>query len=119
MSEQQPVAMPDARKPWEVEYSLRVKFAASYLDIMDTTGTKRQLATTAYGANGDLDKWCKERIEMILARCSQLVADNGPLSIAALSVVRASSERLHERGLFGNALAAGTMKIDEAPVLDS
>ena len=94
---------PDPRPPWELEYCLRLKFAVSYLDLMATTGTQRQLIINAYGANGDLDQWCRDRISRVLTKCSQLVADNGPLSIAALGAARDYAERLRRTGLFGNA----------------
>ena len=119
------MTQPDTRPRWEIEYCLRLNFASTYLDMMAATGIRRQFIVNAYGANGangDLDQWCRDRIDTILAKCQQLVADNGPLSMCARGVVRDCAERLREMGLFGNAPGpdVGTTRTDQSgPGLDN
>ena len=84
--------MPDTRKPWEVEYCLRIKFSASYVEMMQSTGIKRQLLKNVYGE--DLDGFCKKHIKEILTKCDALENEHGPLSTAALSVVQGSLDVL-------------------------
>ena len=76
---------PDGRKPWEVEWCLRLKFAASYLDMAEATGHRRYFLMTAYNT-GDLREWCNKRIASILKKCEALVQEHGQPSIAALNI---------------------------------
>ena len=116
------MTQPDTRPRWEIEYCLRLNFTSTYLDMMAATGIRRQFIINAYGANGDLDQWCRDRIDTILAKCRQLIADNGPLSMCARGVVRDCAERLREMGLFGNVPGpdVGTTRTDQSgPGLDN
>ena len=74
----------DNRKPWEIDLCIKIKFAASYLDIMESTGTRRQMLQGAYSQ--DLNKWCIARIKEILKRCENLIEGNGQPSTLALTV---------------------------------
>ena len=88
--------MTDARQPWELEYCLRLNFCSHYLDMMATTGRERQFLMSAYGTNGELDRWCVAHIQAIVEKCDAIVDENGPLSAAALTVTRPCSERVME-----------------------
>ena len=88
--------MTDARQPWELEYCLRLNFCSRYLDMMATTGRERQFLMSAYGTNGELDRWCMAHIQAIKEKCDAMVAEHGPLSEAALSVTRHCGERVME-----------------------
>ena len=88
--------MTDARQPWELEYCLRLNFCSRYLDMMATTGRERQFLMSAYGTNGELDRWCMAHIQAIKEKCDAMVDENGPLSAAALTVTRSCSERVME-----------------------
>ena len=88
--------MTDARQPWELEYCLRLNFCSHYLDMMATTGRERQFLMSAYGTNGELDRWCVAHIQAIVEKCDAMVDENGPLSAAALTVTRSCSERVME-----------------------
>lgn len=98
----------DNRKPFEIELCLRLKFAASYLDIMASTGTRRQMLQGAYSQ--DLDQWCIKRIQEILEKCQKLLDENDPPSINVLTVVAHSLKSLRETALFGNVLSVGILE---------
>jgi hypothetical protein len=96
----------DNRKPFEIELCLHLKFAASYLDIMESTGTRRQMLQGAYSQ--ELDQWCIKRIQEILEKCQKLIDENDPLSDNTLYIIAPSLERLHQSALFGNVLNVKT-----------
>ena len=90
--------MTDNRRPWEVEYCLRVKFAASYIDIMQSTGQRRIMLQGAYNSTDDLDGWCKRRIQGVMTQCEKLTDENGPLSTDALIVAQPWLEKVQQMG---------------------
>ena len=97
------MTQPDTRQPWELEYCLRFNFCNRYLDMMASTGMHRAMLSTAYGVNGDLDKWCIQRINGLLDKCAALVKRHGSLSIAARGAVQSCAQRLRGMEWCGNA----------------
>jgi len=86
---------PDGRKPWEVEWCLRLKVAASYLDMAEATGHRRDFLMTAYNT-GDLREWCNKRIASILKKCEALVQEHGQPSATAHAMVQGDAKKLQK-----------------------
>ena len=85
----------DTRKPWEVEYCMRAKFAASYIDMLDATGTRRTLLETAY--NCDIEEFCQRQMREALTKCEKLISENGPLCTYARTVAAGWLESVRQR----------------------
>lgn len=65
--------MTDNRTRQEIEWNLRVDFAATYLKYADMAGLERQFAVNWIGQE-DLAAWATEHINELLEKCNIMTA---------------------------------------------
>jgi hypothetical protein len=94
----------DTRKPWEIEWCLRIRFAASYLDMANLTGQKREFVAGAYGCNGHLDEWCREKVSLVLGFANVLAIQHRRVGREARAKVQDSLDRLYQSAQQGYTL---------------
>ena len=98
--------MVDNREAWQIEYSIRVQIAASYLTELDLARTDPQRAAVYCAAykimDGGLERWAKEQIERAICKANTILAEhNLGGHTTAPSVDARLLERLAEMGLNG------------------
>lgn len=83
------------RRTWqEIEWNIRIDFAATYLKYADMAGLERQFAVNWIGQE-DLGAWAAEHINNLLAMCN-LMTTTVSIGHDAIGRAKASLEALAE-----------------------
>lgn len=81
----------------EVEYSLLVKHAASYLDMLGKDEVTTKVLETSYRMDGSIERWVSGKINLVLAKAATLKESHPTITLATSASVDCAV-RLHETG---------------------